>query len=285
MSKNKFFQKVLTVMCALVLASCLGKKTIRSEHSGSVASGGAGVQETVSPDAPGTKGGADSEAPRAAICKELEKSCPQESKQTFCDLREFSGVVLTPGHNSYAFAGNECEAKKLVLAAACSRGWDIKTMDAIKCTADASDQKCPVTPGICVTLFDPTRCVAGGDNVNPAGLDAPLVAWGSNSCIARFELSKVACSRNLNPARLQNIVCERQPKYAGDCPPVQPSCDRADVETSVCEVDSAPGLATNEKISAEGSGKCLAKFNLDLRVCMAGLSPSELSRLVVCRKK
>lgn len=285
MSKSSLFKKILILISAIALSSCLGKRTIRSQESGSGAASGAGVQETVSPEAPGTKGGANSAAPQAEICKELEKSCPQEAKQTFCELREFSGVILTPGHNSFAYAASACEAKKAVLAEACKRGWDIKTMDAIKCVPDASDRKCPVVPAVCITLFDPARCIATGDNTNPASLESPLVAWGANSCVARYELSRVACSRNMNPERLQNIVCEKQPRYSGDCPPVQPSCDKADAEATVCEVDSAPGQAANVKISAEGSGKCLARFNLDLRSCIAGLSPTEVSSRVSCRKK
>jgi len=286
MSKNNISKKILILMSALVLASCLGKKTVRTQHTASGAAvGGAGVQETINPDAPGTKGGTDPAAPQAGICKELEKSCPQEPKQTFCELREFSGVRLTPGHNSFAYAGSVCEAKKAVLSEACKRGWDIKTMDAIKCAPDASDRQCPVVSGICITLFDPSRCIAAANNADPAAVDAPLVAWGANSCVARYELSKVACSRNMNPDRLQNIVCEKQTRYSGDCPPVQPSCEQADVEATVCEVDSAPGQAANVKISAEGSGKCLARFNLDLRTCIAGLSPAEVAARVSCRKK
>lgn len=284
MSRNSLFKKILMVMCGVALASCLGKKTIRTQQSSSGA-GGAAVQETVGPDAAGTKGGADAASPRAEICKELEKPCPQDPKQTFCELREFSGIVLTPGHNLFAYAGSECEARKAVLTAACNRSWDIKTLDAIKCAPDSSDRKCPVVPGICITLFDPSRCIAASENTTPTAGDAPLVAWGANACVARYELSKVACSRNMNPALLQNIVCEKQSSYSGDCPPVQPSCEKADVEASVCEVDSAPGQAANVKISAEGTGKCLARFNLDLRTCMAGLSPAEVSSRVSCRKK
>jgi len=285
MNKNSIFKKVMIVVCAIALSSCLGKRTVRSQQSGSGAAGGASVQETVGPDASGSKGGADSAPARAEICKELEKSCPQEPKQTFCELREFSGVVLTPGHNSFAYAGSVCEAKKAVLAEACKRGWDIKTMDAIKCAPDASDRKCPVVPGICITLFDPTRCMSTSHNENLTAVDTPLVAWGANSCVARYELSKVACSRNLNPELLGNVTCEKQSRYSGDCPPVQPSCDKADVEATICEVDSAPGQAANVKISAEGSGKCLTRFNFDLRTCIAGLSPAEVSSRVSCRKK
>lgn len=297
MRPTKIFLRSVTACLALALAlamvsACLGKQTVRSSRGQGGDANGFPIQESIAPVDPGMKGGAGEGASSGGaalikpdICKELAKVCPAGGVATFCELREFSGTVLTPGHRPHAFSLNECQARKAVLSEACNRGWDVKALDVIKCAPDASGQKCPVVPHMCTTEFLPSRCTAQRYAGSATPPERPLVAWGGNSCVARIELAQEACSRNLNPELLQDISCQGQDRYAGDCPPIQPSCDAADSTPAACEVDSNPGDVANVKLSADGNGKCQARFNLNMRVCVAGLSPNEVFSRVSCRTK
>ena len=290
MSIPKSFRMISALILLMAVSACMGKRTIRSENAGSNSGSNTGqdavaVQAPTSPVLPGTKVGADGTTSRPAICKEAEKACQPDATPRFCELREFDGVVLTQGHNTYAYGAGDCETRKAILVEACNHGWDIKTLSAIKCSADATDHKCPVVPGICTTQFEPSRCSATKYVQTDIAANEPMVAWGANVCVARYELSKRACSRNMNPLSLDGISCESQARYTGDCPPVQPSCDSVDIKASICEVETAAGEQPSIKVSGEGPGLCLARFNLDLHVCMAGLSPGVVSSRVTCRAK
>lgn len=273
----------LNILLMAALPACLGKKIV---HGGK--SAGSSAQEEVRPDAlpqgsDGTKPAGSGLSTPPAICRELEKACAPGGAATFCELPEIAGTLLMVGSRPHSFGANECEARKGVLEQACKRGMDVKAMDAIKCRADASGRRCPVAPRMCIALFDPARCSAakyGGEAVAAGVL---LSGWGANECVARGELEKITCAQNLNPDLVQGVSCARQTRYRADCPPLQPTCDAGDNKTHTCEVD-LPAVPST-KLSAEGAGKCVARFNLEMRICLAGHSPAELSQQVTCRQK
>ncbi len=265
------------------LTGCLGKQIVHGGKSAALDPhpGIHDDRETAGNDS--AKPGGTNLAVAPAICKELEKPCTAAPTPTFCELPEISGAALVLGSRPHAFGPSECEARKSVLEQTCKRGMDIKSMDAIKCKPDGSGRKCPVTPRMCVAVFDPRFCVAAnyaGEAI-PAGVR--LAGWGPNECVARGAMANIACAQNLNPDLVQAVSCNRQAGYRGDCPPLQPACDPGDNKAHDCEVEIA--ASGGSKISAEGPSKCVARFNLDLKICLSGQSPSALTQQVSCRQK
>jgi len=273
----------ITLLLLVSLMGCLGKQIVPGGKSAALDPhpGIHDDRETSGNDS--AKPGGTNLAVAPAICKELEKPCTATPAATFCELPEITGTVLVPGNRPYAFGANECEARKGVLEQVCKRGIDIKSASAIKCKAGGSGGKCPVTPRMCITVYDPRFCVATSYAGQAIPADTRLAGWGANECVAREELANIACAQNLNPDLVQGVSCSRQAEFRGDCPPLQPACDPGDNTAHDCEVGiSAPG---GSKISAQGASKCLARFNLDFQICLAGQSPAAMAQRVSCRQK
>lgn len=281
---TNFLVRTSAVLLPFIVAACLGKKIIHNEKSSGFGTAQPVGESRGSEADDGAKPAGDTNlANRPEICKQLDVPCVTSNAATFCELPEVAGATLVLGNRPHAFGAGECEARKAVLDQACKRGIDIKALDTIKCKADASGGKCPVTAGLCIALFAPARCYAAKFNGGQIPAGVRLAGWGANECVARTELSKTTCAQNLNPDHLQEVTCKAQERYQGDCPPPQPSCDASDTAAHECDVEmsTSPG----GKLVAEGKGKCMARFNLDVQVCLSGQSPTEVSAKVSCRQK
>ncbi|MEY4631804.1 MAG: hypothetical protein RIQ81_1924 [Pseudomonadota bacterium] len=273
------------VLFLLAFSGCQVRRVIngRTDANRSAAEAPSGLDEAIAAGVPvkGGQGPGGSTEGRPAICAELEKPCAGGENATFCSLKAIPGVNFNEPSRIYAHAKSECEARNQVLASACKRGIDIKALNAISCEADKSEGKCPVEAGICITLYDPHKCVAAKFGDQALAGDALIVGWGGNSCVARGDMRRFACSRNINPERLADVSCDRMASFQGDCPPVQPGCDVADKVATACEV-TPPG---GEKLTSDAEGACLARFKLDWQLCLGGHSPAALVNQIKCAKK
>ena len=274
------------LLFCLSISGCQVRRVIDARGRAASEAGGGNVQEPVGSsggEADSTKGGqvlVEGGVPnKPEICSALEKPCESGGTPSFCSVSEIAGARLNAPYKLAAHAKSECEARKAVLDSACKRGIDIKSLDTISCGPDKSEGKCPAEAGMCITLYDPSRCVASNYADAALNADEKVAGWGSNSCVARIEMRRFACSLNQNPDKLSDVQCERVPNFQGDCPPVQPACDVADKTPATCEV--AVGAAP-AKVTANGSGACLARFNLEWQLCLAGHSPAALVNSIKC---
>lgn len=279
---SEFSANVLAFSLALgSFSGCTPTKSVRTEIK---ASGVGGSDEAAGQSTGGGVPTVESTEVTIEICKEVEKVCAKTGPRTFCQLTEFSGHVINQGHQVHALAAGECEAKRLVLAEACARSWDIKTLDSIKCEPDGAAGKCPTAEPMCTAEFNPQVCVAemhAGQNMDA---ERPLIAWGANPCNANFSLRRSACARNMNPENLAQINCKSMAVYRGDCPPTPAICATATDSNHECSVQLTPEEGSRIDLVSAGGSECEARYEIASKICAAGFSPSEAESAVNCKK-
>lgn len=267
------------VMVGIALCGCTAKKSVRSNTSSAkAANDNSGTADTV-----GTTGG-DAQEGVIEICKRIEESCAKTGPRTFCELKKFPGYVINDGHRIHARAAGECESKRLVLAEACARAWDIKSLDAIECQADGGGGTCPVAEPICTAEYEPHVCAAGKHGGAAIAADRPLTAWGPNSCHANLALRRAACARNLAPENLAEISCKPMESFSGDCPQRTAVCEKSSDAQHECTTSVTAESGGSIELSGSGTSDCEARAQLASKVCAAGFSPAESAQSVNCRK-
>lgn len=275
-----------TIILSLVvssLSSCDKKKSVRPSFSQS----GQTTVDQGGSEASGA-GAKTIDAPKDSsldLCKKVDQACDAVGPRMFCELRSFPGYVVNDDHRPYAYANGECESKRLVLAEACSRGWDIKTLDSIQCQPDASNGECPSQETICTAEFEPHSCTAKKYAGVAIDQDNPLIGWGANYCHANLALDDAACARNKNPRSLAEKSCTPLESFTGDCPQSKSACQVVADGKFECATqlkDDAGKIMTN--LVGSGGSECAARARLNQKVCIQGKAPSEVAASVVCRK-
>jgi hypothetical protein len=292
-SRRPLITVLAGISCLVSLNGCQGRYLLQNNISGAgrvssdeLAAKVGEVAAEEDGDAISVKGGRllFSEAPGKfpVLCSELKKKCDKQSSPSFCFVDEISGVRLNDHARLFAHGKSECEARRAVIEIACNRGIDLKSLDAISCGADNSDGKCPVDSGICVTLYEPARCVAKKYAGDLLATDSFVAGWGANTCVARMEMGRFACSRNLNPEKLGDVKCERMVSFQGDCPPVQPACDLGDKTPTNCEASFNGEVG---KLTSSAASACLARYKIEWQLCLAGQSPAASINSIKCTQR
>lgn len=206
-------------------------------------------------------------------CPPKDDKCPaSESWFALCTASRFNGKRLVQDHVLQGFGQGPCRARSALKNEACRQGKSPSLMGDVVCVPDPSGGQCPPKDVACPETQEPQACSAGQYDGQKLLWELIPKAYGRNGCEAMANLKKLACQKNLQPSKLQDVHCEADPTQ-GECPPKDDACG-TEFKPVICRIKKVGDVEMKPPLVAAAVNSCVAKIELMNMVCKRAMRPS-----------
>ncbi len=134
--------------------------------------------------------------------------CASNYDPTVCSVREYDQKPIDPQVDLRVWASNSCNARKGVLERTCELKLSIRLLGKVECVPDATNGHCPAIATKCQIEGKTYTCESTRYNQQFVQKSSSLSVTGKGKCQTTNLLRALACSKNLDPDQLGEIVCK-----------------------------------------------------------------------------
>lgn len=143
--------------------------------------------------------------PSGGRCPPTPSVCIQVFIPSLCTVDSYNGQALTSDQKLRARGSNACVSTNKLHQLACELNLNPEYLENITCVTDKTGGECPVKSHGCGAGGEETVCQV--KKYAGAELTQPLASKGKNPCVAKWELTRLACKMNMKPSQLEDVVC------------------------------------------------------------------------------